>query len=343
MRTKFNNLSTEGFTPLITVLIVFIIVVLGLYAMIYSPRDFDDMIDGNFRCGKIAIAADGSTINSQVSDQLARANYFLIVEPFSGKYKAISNPFRDLDAGAGTRVAQLLSGETEEAVITKNVGPNVYDFLNKMGIKVFTVDAGTAKEVAERYKNAKLAEVDGPTVQQFYGKNTTILAGGRSGRGYYYACPGCFTEVPCPLNSKGLINCPGCGLGMNRVFDGLVELLSPPNIAASYFNLAGGAGLGGGLGLGPGGNLICPNCGFVALQQRGVPCYTVNCPKCGTTMVRQVSANIQTPLNTVANTQNTTKGNNAPPITTDAQMIHEYRGVCIKCHTIVYGSAGANN
>lgn len=340
MATGFNKLSSKSFLPLITVIIVFIIIVIGLYAMIYSPRYEDTFADGNFRCGKIAIAADGSTINSNVSDQLARANYFLIVEPFSGKYKAIANPFKNLDNGAGIRIAQLLSGETEEAVISKNIGPNVYDILNRKGIKVYSVDAGTAKDVVQQYKDAKLLEADGPTVQQFYGKKAELAGGGGWGKGYYYVCPNCFTRVPCPLNSNGLVSCPNCGIGMNRGFCGLVELLSPPN--TTDFNLAGGLGLRNGLGLGPGGNLVCPNCGLVIPHQRGVPCYTVNCPKCGTTMVRQVPANIQTPFNTVANTQNITTGN-VPPISTDAPMNHEYRGVCIKCHTIVYSTATNTN
>ena len=32
---------------------------------------------------------------------------------------------------------------------------------------------------------------------------------------------------------------------------------------------------------------ICPNCGEKALHQRGVPCNSSKCPKCGTAMVRR--------------------------------------------------------
>lgn len=40
-------------------------------------------------------------------------------------------------------------------------------------------------------------------------------------------------------------------------------------------------------GAGPGGECICPQCGASAPHQAGVPCYQVNCPKCGQQMMRK--------------------------------------------------------
>ncbi len=50
-----------------------------------------------------------------------------------------------------------------------------------------------------------------------------------------------------------------------------------------------GAGKGGGRrgGLGPGGYCVCPSCGEKVAKQPGVPCTSVQCPKCGTSMVRE--------------------------------------------------------
>ena len=39
-------------------------------------------------------------------------------------------------------------------------------------------------------------------------------------------------------------------------------------------------------GAGPGGSCVCPNCGAKTEHQAGVPCFSVNCPKCGTKMIR---------------------------------------------------------
>ena len=48
----------------------------------------------------------------------------------------------------------------------------------------------------------------------------------------------------------------------------------------------GGRGMGGGRGLGPGGECVCPNCGEKLPHERGIPCFEIKCPKCGTAMTR---------------------------------------------------------
>lgn len=47
-----------------------------------------------------------------------------------------------------------------------------------------------------------------------------------------------------------------------------------------------GAGRGGRRGAGPGGECICPSCGYRMPHQAGVPCMQITCPKCGVRMVR---------------------------------------------------------
>lgn len=42
----------------------------------------------------------------------------------------------------------------------------------------------------------------------------------------------------------------------------------------------------GGLGLGPSGECICPNCGHRTPHERGRPCNSHKCPKCGVMMTR---------------------------------------------------------
>jgi len=59
----------------------------------------------------------------------------------------------------------------------------------------------------------------------------------------------------------------------------------------------GGGGMGrgsgrgrmGGFALGPGGECICsnPGCGTTVSHQRGIPCYQMKCPKCGSPMTRR--------------------------------------------------------
>jgi len=48
-----------------------------------------------------------------------------------------------------------------------------------------------------------------------------------------------------------------------------------------------GRSSGGRPGIGPGGNCICPSCKERVVHQAGVPCYSMDCPKCGTKMLRE--------------------------------------------------------
>ena len=41
------------------------------------------------------------------------------------------------------------------------------------------------------------------------------------------------------------------------------------------------------LGAGPDGNCVCPSCGAKITHRAGAPCYSVNCAKCGTKMIRE--------------------------------------------------------
>ncbi|MFH1237436.1 MAG: cation diffusion facilitator family transporter [Candidatus Aenigmatarchaeota archaeon] len=39
---------------------------------------------------------------------------------------------------------------------------------------------------------------------------------------------------------------------------------------------------------GPGGDCVCPKCGYKAEHERGVPCSTLKCPECGANLTREV-------------------------------------------------------
>lgn len=46
---------------------------------------------------------------------------------------------------------------------------------------------------------------------------------------------------------------------------------------------------GPGYGMGLGGECICPDCGYKTVHERANPCLGMPCPKCGTTMIRDMS------------------------------------------------------
>ena len=59
-----------------------------------------------------------------------------------------------------------------------------------------------------------------------------------------------------------------------------------PRRSGGGFGRGGQRGVGGGIGLGPGGECMCPNCGYREPHQLGVSCYTKKCPKCEALMTR---------------------------------------------------------
>ena len=50
--------------------------------------------------------------------------------------------------------------------------------------------------------------------------------------------------------------------------------------------MLGGRGRMGGQTMGPGGDCVCPKCGFRTSHPRGVPCYNMRCSKCESPLIR---------------------------------------------------------
>lgn len=66
----------------------------------------------------------------------------------------------------------------------------------------------------------------------------------------------------------------------------LEGVILPGQAGAAAAWAPGGQGRMGGFGLGPGGYVVCLNCGFKMLHQRGTA-YDTRCPKCGSIMIRE--------------------------------------------------------
>jgi uncharacterized protein len=48
-----------------------------------------------------------------------------------------------------------------------------------------------------------------------------------------------------------------------------------------------GRGMGGGTAMGPGGECVCPKCGYTESHGRGEQCFKKICPKCGEKLTRK--------------------------------------------------------
>ena len=86
-----------------------------------------------------AIASEGKTPESQVSEKGGRAPYYLI---FKNKelIKTIKNPFATGGGGAGWGIAALLEKENIKEVYAGAFGPNMINALKQRGIKFKEVE-----------------------------------------------------------------------------------------------------------------------------------------------------------------------------------------------------------
>jgi len=100
---------------------------------------------------KVAISSDGKDENSKISLSSGRAPYYLIFE--NGKLiKTLKNPFRFGGGGAGFGVAEVLSDEGVEMVISGKFGQNMKEALESKGIKYKELFNIAVKEALNKIK-----------------------------------------------------------------------------------------------------------------------------------------------------------------------------------------------
>jgi len=112
---------------------------------------------------KICVTSTGDNLDSAVDPRFGRCAYFIIVDSDTLEFKAVPNPSVAASGGAGIQSGQTAANEGAEAVITGNVGPNAFQTLSSLGLKVFAGAKGKVKEAIDDYKNGKLKEESGAT------------------------------------------------------------------------------------------------------------------------------------------------------------------------------------
>jgi predicted Fe-Mo cluster-binding NifX family protein len=101
---------------------------------------------------KIAVSSSGQDLNAQLDPRFGRCPYFLIIDTADMSFEAFENENAALGGGAGIQAAQFVASKGVKAVITGNCGPNAMQVFSAAGVQVYVGQAGTLKEVLERYK-----------------------------------------------------------------------------------------------------------------------------------------------------------------------------------------------
>lgn len=92
-----------------------------------------------------AIASEGKDIGSDICQTAGRAPYYLIFED-KKLVKTIKNPFATGGGGAGIAVAQMLSNEKVEKVISGKFGGKMKDRLKEKKIEFKEVNDRRVEE-----------------------------------------------------------------------------------------------------------------------------------------------------------------------------------------------------
>ena len=118
---------------------------------------------------KIAISSNGSTLDSEVDPRFGRCSYFIIVDPDTMEWDAISNEAAQMGGGAGIKAAQLVADKGIEAMISGNYGPNAFQSLMAANIRLFTGASGSVRDAIDQYQKGQLTETTGPSVGRRFG------------------------------------------------------------------------------------------------------------------------------------------------------------------------------
>jgi predicted Fe-Mo cluster-binding NifX family protein len=106
---------------------------------------------------KIAISADGPSLDSRIDPRFGRCAYFLIVDLDSAEVDVVNNTSADLGGGAGIQAAQTLVDKGVKGLITGNCGPNATKVLSAAGVEIITGFSGLVRDAVENYKIGRLS------------------------------------------------------------------------------------------------------------------------------------------------------------------------------------------
>lgn len=121
---------------------------------------------------KMCISASAGNLDAQVDPRFGRCPYLVVVDSETMEFEAIPNTAAGAMGGAGIQVAQTVASKGVKVVATGNVGPNAFQALSTVGIKIVIGAFGTVREAVEKYKRGELKEARTSTVRGHFGMGT---------------------------------------------------------------------------------------------------------------------------------------------------------------------------
>ncbi len=128
---------------------------------------------------KVAISSTGKELNAPLDPRFGRCPYFVIVETEDMTFEVIANEAGDSGGGAGIQAARQVAAKKVGAVITGNCGPNAARTLDAAGIRLYSGQAGTVREVVELFKQGAMTSTSDANAPPHAGTGGKGMGSGR--------------------------------------------------------------------------------------------------------------------------------------------------------------------
>ncbi len=115
---------------------------------------------------KIAITANGKTLDSPMDPRFGRAPFILVVNTEGELLEVIDN-MTNVNAmrGAGIQAAKSLADRGVNVLLTGHCGPNAFTALQAAGIKVGSDQSGLVKDVIQKFLKDGVGFADKPNAE----------------------------------------------------------------------------------------------------------------------------------------------------------------------------------
>jgi predicted Fe-Mo cluster-binding NifX family protein len=100
---------------------------------------------------KIAVTANGGSLESQVEPYFNRCSHFVIVDSETMKFSVMGSAASKFSAGVESAAVRELAKREVSALITRHLIPETQKSLDSAGIKVFVPPAGTVRKAVQSY------------------------------------------------------------------------------------------------------------------------------------------------------------------------------------------------
>lgn len=100
---------------------------------------------------KVAVAAQGSNLDSPLDPRFGRCSHFIIVNTDSWRFEAVPNPAVFASGGAGVRAAEYLVSRGIEGVIARDIGPNAARVFDAAGVITYASERSTVRKAVESF------------------------------------------------------------------------------------------------------------------------------------------------------------------------------------------------